>query len=1051
VANETLRFDIIAQDRASSGFSAAGRSASEAAGNVEKLTRRLDEVSRKSVAARVGLKGNDEAAAALDRLDAKLLGLDRRVASPHLKVEGAAWAIADISAMDAAIDKLGRDTDKAKKANDGWAASLQKAADSAKKGGGPAWLGPALLAAPVATSVAGVTAGAAVGVGGAALTMAGSLAAFGAVAKPVLADALKAEQKVQTAQDAYSASVTKIQGQYQYSMSLAKTQAQRNSAYAAEQKALSNAQLTQQKAINLAYAEMSPAQIALSKQLGAMSDAWSKLKAAQTPVVAGALQPWLKDVTLLTGNLAPVIASISPVIRDLGAQFGTLMHGSMPFFMSWIGTTGATVTSSVGGAVLNLLKAMTYLLPQFTPLMTGAAAAIGKWAAEFANWSQSYKATQQIQAFLDWFRQNGPLVGGLLKNIGGALKALAPGLGPASTAELQVISGFFAWIAKLPPSVAKPLVETAAILLTLNKLGVISVGVKIAGAAAGWVQKLLGGATVDVGAAGMQRAGDTMVGAAAAMQRAADTMLGGGAKGAAATAGESAAGGGAAAGGLSLLSKSAIVAGGAAIAGGLMLKIRQDMASGWKAIASDVPKALQGIGGFLTLSASGWANAILSKFEAPIRGMWVRVEHDAAHAFDIMRHDTAAILDGWRHDIAAKFDGIRHDTSAIWDSVWSNTYGRLNRGVGDSNRLLNGWWHSTASWFDRTRHDTSVIWDSAWNNTVGRASRGVGDVLRWVGSLPASIGRMFSGAGWWLFQAGQDVLQGFWNGLTFIWNKVTGWIKSLAGWIKSNKGPISFDRTLLEPAGRAIMQGLQVGLEGGFVGVRDIISGAAGNIGNQFQGLLSLGGKIGSFFSNLFGGSGAPGTSAQVKAWIQAALSIAGKPASWLGPMEVLVRKESGGDPRAANRTAAGIAAGSPEGIAQTTIGTFAQFAMGGHGNIWNPIDNLIASVRYIGAVWQSPGNIPGLLGGGGYQGYALGTSSAAPGWAWVGENGRELMHFRGGEQVYPEQAVRGGGGGNAYHITVNVPPGANMAEAGRLTVAAIQQYEKRSGAEWRK
>jgi hypothetical protein len=31
------------------------------------------------------------------------------------------------------------------------------------------------------------------------------------------------------------------------------------------------------------------------------------------------------------------------------------------------------------------------------------------------------------------------------------------------------------------------------------------------------------------------------------------------------------------------------------------------------------------------------------------------------------------------------------------------------------------------------------------------------------------------------------------------------------------------------------------------------------------------------------------------------------------------------------------------------------------------------------------------------------------------------------------------------------VPPGANMAEAGRMAVAAIQQYEKRSGHGWRK
>jgi phage-related protein len=102
-----------------------------------------------------------------------------------------------------------------------------------------------------------------------------------------------------------------------------------------------------------------------------------------------------------------------------------------------------------------------------------------------------------------------------------------------------------------------------------------------------------------------------------------------------------------------------------------------------------------------------------------------------------------------------------------------------------------------------------------------------------VGKIPGSIGRMFSTAGWWLFHAGQDVLQGFWNGLAFVWYKVIGWIPSLAGWIKAHKGPVSFDRSLLEPAGRAIMTGLRVGLEGGRIGIKGIVSGMAGSIGTR--------------------------------------------------------------------------------------------------------------------------------------------------------------------------------------------------------------------------
>jgi SLT domain-containing protein len=37
--------------------------------------------------------------------------------------------------------------------------------------------------------------------------------------------------------------------------------------------------------------------------------------------------------------------------------------------------------------------------------------------------------------------------------------------------------------------------------------------------------------------------------------------------------------------------------------------------------------------------------------------------------------------------------------------------------------------------------------------------------------------------------------------------------------------------------------------------------------------------------------------------------------------------------------------------------------------------------------------------------GYANGTNNATRGWKWVGENGPELMKFRGGEQVVPNGA----------------------------------------------
>jgi hypothetical protein len=100
-------FDLLCRDRASAGLSDIGKAADGASRNTDALTKRLNELSRKSVEARVKLAGDKEAQASLDKMDARLISLDRRVASPNMKVEGAARAIAEISAVELELDKVG--------------------------------------------------------------------------------------------------------------------------------------------------------------------------------------------------------------------------------------------------------------------------------------------------------------------------------------------------------------------------------------------------------------------------------------------------------------------------------------------------------------------------------------------------------------------------------------------------------------------------------------------------------------------------------------------------------------------------------------------------------------------------------------------------------------------------------------------------------------------------------------------------------------------------------------------------------------------------------
>lgn len=94
---------------------------------------------------------------------------------------------------------------------------------------------------------------------------------------------------------------------------------------------------------------------------------------------------------------------------------------------------------------------------------------------------------------------------------------------------------------------------------------------------------------------------------------------------------------------------------------------------------------------------------------------------------------------------------------------------------------------------------------NAWNGVVG-----------WFRGLPGSIAACFGNAGSILYNAGASIISGFLNGLKSMWSNVTGWISGIGDWIKAHKGPISYDRRLLIPAGQAIMTGFAQGLNNGF-------------------------------------------------------------------------------------------------------------------------------------------------------------------------------------------------------------------------------------------
>lgn len=90
--------------------------------------------------------------------------------------------------------------------------------------------------------------------------------------------------------------------------------------------------------------------------------------------------------------------------------------------------------------------------------------------------------------------------------------------------------------------------------------------------------------------------------------------------------------------------------------------------------------------------------------------------------------------------------------------------------------------------------------------------------------------------------------------------------------------------------------------------------------------------------------------------------------------IRMIIMHESNGDPSATNNWDSNAAAGTPSiGLMQTIQPTFESYALPGHGDIYDPVDNIIAATRYAISRYGSVGDVPGVSGvrsGGSYLGY---------------------------------------------------------------------------------
>lgn len=177
--------------------------------------------------------------------------------------------------------------------------------------------------------------------------------------------------------------------------------------------------------------------------------------------------------------------------------------------------------------------------------------------------------------------------------------------------------------------------------------------------------------------------------------------------------------------------------------------------------------------------------------------------------------------------VGAAGGGLKGILSAAWSGIQSaiSVAGRVISGIINT---IKGVFSALSGAGNSLKSGISSAW-SAITGAISKASGTIGGIIDNIKGFFTGLTNIdISGAG-------TAIMNGFLGGLKGAYENVKDFIGGIGKWIKEHKGPISYDRKLLIPAGNSIMDGLNEGLGDSFKNVQRNVSGMADKLASGFN------------------------------------------------------------------------------------------------------------------------------------------------------------------------------------------------------------------------
>ena len=262
----------------------------------------------------------------------------------------------------------------------------------------------------------------------------------------------------------------------------------------------------------------------------------------------------------------------------------------------------------------------------------------------------------------------------------------------------------------------------------------------------------------------------------------------------------------------------------------------------WQSFTTWLSGAWQGLVGIATTVWNTISNAVIAcvngikaawtGISTFFIGLWTSITTNASIIWNSLVTIVTTVVNliqvawsGFSAFMGSLWDGIVAVASGVWNGLvavisgaWNTIVSVINGAISIVRSVISSGFNGAKAIVQGAMNAMRGVISSIWNAIKGVFRAGV-NFIRSVVHVDLS-------------GQGRAIMNSFFNGLKSVWNSIKSFISHIAGWIKAHKGPISYDRKLLIPAGRAIMEGLNSGLTEQFANVKSNVSTMAEMIAN---------------------------------------------------------------------------------------------------------------------------------------------------------------------------------------------------------------------------